>query len=158
MKENLQKEYKKLQEKYRLPDIKKLEKEFDIKFDKPSTILQDAIDGVTNEMEGISKMLESLIFVDSGNPPMHLYQSKMLSDKNVDTFGLLKELMSSYWCGKRIKIQGNEKDMADFVKKNLDKWEKEIKPKMIRLSEIFEKGWKNAKLRELEGEHINYLG
>ena len=103
-------------------------------------------------------MLESLIFVDSGNPPIHLYESKMLSDKDIDTFGLLKELMSTYWTGKRIKIQGNEKEMVSFVKKSMEKWEKNIKPKIIELSEIFETGWKNAKLRELEDNHMSYLG
>ncbi|MBS3052754.1 MAG: hypothetical protein J4428_05285 [Candidatus Aenigmarchaeota archaeon] len=158
MKDEIEKEYKKLQNKYQLPDIKKLEKEFDLKFDKPTSILQDTIDGITNEISDISKMLESLIFVDSGNPPIHLYESKMLSDKDIDTFGLLKELMSTYWTGKRIKIQGNEKEMVSFVKKSMEKWEKNIKPKIIELSEIFETGWKNAKLRELEDNHMSYLG
>ena len=53
MKDEIEKEYKKLQNKYQLPDIKKLEKEFDLKFDKPTSILQDTIDGITNEISDI---------------------------------------------------------------------------------------------------------
>lgn len=155
---DIEKEYKKLQEKYKLPDIKKLEKEFDLKLDKPSSILQDAIDGITEEFSNISKMLESLVFIDPGSPPIHLYESKMLSDNNIDTFALLKDLMSTYWTGRRIKLQGNEKEMGDFVNKSTEKWEKEVKPKIVKMAEIFEKEWKNAKLRELEDSHMNYLG
>lgn len=143
--------YNKLKKKYKLPDLKYLEIEFQIEIKKPELILQNIIDDILDILSDNSKLLESLIFVDSGSPASHLYEASMLNNHKIDAFDLYKKLMSLYWLGKKSKMKIDEKQLAKFINLIFNEWTKKIKPELIEMFETFEKEWINAKLRESEG-------
>lgn len=147
---DVKKDYQKLKKKYKLPDLKSLEAEFEVEIKKPEIILQNIVDGILNVLSENSKLLESLIFVDSGSPASHLYEASMLNDHKIDAFELYKKLMSLYWSGKKVKIKGNEKEIAKLINTVYGEWIKNLKPKLLKMFETFEKEWNNVKLRETE--------
>jgi hypothetical protein len=140
--------FQKLRKRYSLPDLKDLTNEFGCKLDNPDLVLQNLIDSILETISDASKMLESLIFVDSGSSPSFLYEAKMIRENKIDAFSLFKDLMSKYWTGKKVKTKAKEKDMADFIKEIYSKWVKTFKPELMEIYEIFEKEWKNVALRE----------
>jgi hypothetical protein len=146
---DIKKDYNKIKEKYNLPKLEMLEKEFNIELKNPDIILQNVVDGIVDTVGDTAKMLESLIFVDSGSPASHLYEASMLNDHKIDVFEMLKKMMSLYWAGKKVKIKADEKQMASFINTASKEWEKQ-KQEIIKMCETFEKEWHNVKLRETE--------
>ncbi|MFN6992020.1 MAG: hypothetical protein ACK4MM_04805, partial [Fervidobacterium sp.] len=119
---DVKKDYQNLKNKYKLPDLKSLETEFEVELKKPEIILQNIVDDILNALSDNSKMLESLIFVDSGSPASHLYEASMLNDHKIDAFELYKKLMSLYWFGKKAKINGDEKQLTKFISTAYSEW------------------------------------
>jgi hypothetical protein len=144
--------YEEIQKKFKLPSIKELEKEFgfEIKKRELSEIIKDIIDALSEN----SKLVESLLFVDSGSPPSFLYEASMLREREIDIFSIYKDLMSTYWKGKRALLEG-EKEKAEFISKSLAKWKK-IKPELIKIFELFEKEWPNVAFRQ--SDEVAYHG
>ena len=157
MKEDPKKSYENFRKKFDLPGYKEFTTEFGFHPHDGDTILHECIDGITQHIEDVAKMLESLIFVDSGSPPSHLYQAKMLREKDVDTFDLLKKLMKLYWYGKKVLVIANEKEMAEFIKKSFKEWRNDLKGEVVKIWGIFETEWENAKLREIPSS-VSYFG
>ena len=157
MKDETKKSYETLKKKFDLPGYKELTTEFGFHPHDGDTILSEFVDGITQCVEDVAKMLEAVIFVDSGSPPSHLYQAKMLMDKDVDTFDLLKRLMAIYWKGKRVMVLADEREMADFVKKTFKEWKNDLKKEIMKVWGIFEKEWQNAKMREIPTS-VSYFG
>jgi len=138
--------YEVLQKKFHLPSIKELEKEFGLQFksNQPNKIIRE----ITDILLDNSKLIESLIFLDSGSPPSVLYEANMIREKEMDIFSLYKELMSTYWKGKKALLS-DEKQKAEFISKSFTKWKK-IKQELIKIYDLFEKEWPNAAFRQSE--------
>lgn len=151
------KEYEGWRKKYGLPEYRELTMEFGIAIQDGYLCLHELIDGITRNIEEVAKLLESVIFVDAGSPPTNLYQSKMLSNGNIDTFALLKRLMSLYWKGKKVKASANEREMADFIKDVFKEWRNDLKKDIVKIMDIFEKEWQHARMREIPSGY-SYLG
>jgi hypothetical protein len=144
--------YEEFQKKFKIPSIKELEKEFgfEVKKRDPNEVIKEIIDVFSDN----SKLIESLLFVDSGSPPSFLYEASMLREKEIDVFDIYKDLMSSYWKGKRALLE-DEKQKADFIIKSFTKWKK-IKPELIKIFELFEKEWLNVAFRQ--SDEVAYHG
>jgi len=145
---DLKKNYDKLKAKYKLPDLKFLQAEFGIELKE--TILQSIVDGMLNVIFDNAKLIESIIFVDSGSAASHLYEASMINENKIDAFEVYKKLMSLYWSGKKAKIKNDEKIMSAFINECYEKWSKIIKVKLLKMYEVFEKEWNSVSLRESE--------
>lgn len=137
--------YENLQKKFNLPSIKDLKKEFNVDFKKED--LDDIINEITNIFSDNARLLESLLFVDSGSPPARLYEVSMLKENEIDVFDNYKEMMSLFWCGKRVRLNGQEKEKAEFILKSFNKWKK-IKLELEKIFHLFEKEWINTTFRQ----------
>jgi hypothetical protein len=95
-----------------------------------------------------TQTLEPIIFAGSSGDPSILYETNMLKDKRDKTFELFKKLMSIRWRGEKVKNSAKENEMAEFVKTVHDEWINKLKKTFLEICELFEKKWKEAKLRE----------
>ncbi len=154
---DVKKSYGILKKKFGLPTYKELTTEFGLHIHDEDTTLHECVDCIVQHVEDIAKVLESIIFVDSGSPPSHLYQAKMLREKDIDTFDLFKKLMTIYWKGRTVETVANDKEMAEFVKKVFKEWKNGLKGDVVEVWKIFEEEWQNAKLREISSA-VNYFG
>ncbi len=145
---DVKEKYEKLRKKYQLPLFENIIREFPVKLDSPDLILHDITEKICEEISNRVQTLESIIFVGSSSEPSTLYETSMMKDKKDKLFELYKELMSIRWRGEKVKNIAKEEKMADFVKTIYDEWVNKIKKKFIEICEIFEKKWKDVKLRE----------
>ncbi|MEM5777348.1 MAG: hypothetical protein QXJ06_02770 [Candidatus Aenigmatarchaeota archaeon] len=137
--------YEYLQKKFKLPSIKEIKKEFGIELKKED--LDSIINEVTDIFSENARLLESLLFVDSGSPPARLYEASMLKENEIDIFEIYKEMMSLFWFGKRIKLNGNEKQKVEFILKSFNKWKK-MRQELEKIFNLFEKEWVNVSFRQ----------
>lgn len=156
MTQDVRKFYDKLKARHKLPKLEDLENDFSLELKSPGSLLQDIISSITNVLSDNSKMIESLIFVDSGSPASHLYEATMLNSNKLDLFELYKKLNSLYWAGKKVKIKSDEKEMASYINTCTERWNK-FKAELLKMCETFEREWNDVELRETE-EFASYHG
>jgi hypothetical protein len=155
--EDMKKKYEVLRNKYSLPSLTDLTREFCIKLDNPDLILQDIICKIKEKIIDNATTIESIIFVGSSENLSNLYETKMLNNKKKEIFEFYKELMSITWKSRKVETTADEKEMADFIKETYDKWINKLKKQFVDICEKFEKGWKSAILGETPTEMM-YLG
>ncbi|MCX6821905.1 MAG: hypothetical protein NTW30_03960 [Candidatus Aenigmarchaeota archaeon] len=154
---DVKEKYEKLRKKYQLPLFENLIREFPVKLDSPDLILHDIIEKMCEETSNRVQTLESIIFVGCSSEPSTLYETNMVKDKKDKLFEFYKELMIIRWRGEKVKNIAKEEEMANFVKTIHDEWTNKLKKKFIEICELFEKKWKDVKLRE-ESTSLMYHG
>ena len=145
---DVKKKYETLRKKYQLPTFDNLIREFQVKLDNPDLVLYDIIQKICDDICDSVQTLESILFAGSSVDPSTLYEANMLKDKRNKIFELFKELMSIRWKGERVKINGKENEMAEFVKTVHKRWTNELKKSFMEICELLEKKWKNVELRK----------
>jgi hypothetical protein len=145
---DVEESYGKLRKKYQLPVFEDLIREFPVKLENPDLVLYDIIEKICDDMCDRTQTLEPIIFAGSSGDPSILYETNMLKDKRDKTFELFKKLMSIRWRGEKVKNSAKENEMAEFVKTVHDEWINKLKKTFLEICELFEKKWKEAKLRE----------
>lgn len=155
--EDVKKDYEALKNKYSLPILSDLAREFCVGLNNPDLILNDIICKIKEKITDNAKITESLVFVGSSESPSDMYEAKMLKNKRKEIFELYKELMSIVWKVRRIETTADEKEMANFIKEIYDKWTNKIKKEFTSICEQFEKRWKDTSLGDTSTETM-YLG
>jgi hypothetical protein len=145
---DIKNKYSQLRKKYHLPKLEELTREFAIKLENPDLILHDIIYKINEEISDCAKTLESIIFIGSSGEPSFLYEANMLKNKREKIFILYKKLMSLVWEGRKVLTAASEEDMARFINESYNNWIQTPKKEFIGICEIFEKKWKEVKLRE----------
>jgi len=146
--DDAKKNYETLRKKYQLPTFEELLREFPVKLENPDLILHDIVEKICDDVGDCAQTLEPIIFTGSSPDPSTLYESNMLKDKKDEAFEIFKELMSIRWKGEKVKINGKGNEMADFIKTVHKKLTDDLKKDLVEICELFEKKWKDAKLRE----------
>jgi len=150
-------EYQKLQKKYSLPSLKELANNFGVP-SSSGAILNDVMESMLEKIAENAKMLESMVFVNNSASISDMYENQMLNDEE-KLFEFYKGLMSMHWEGRKVKINGKEEEMAEFIKKANKKWEKDVKPVLLKLCDSLNKGWKEAELHNSESDsNMTYHG
>jgi hypothetical protein len=150
--DDIKQKYEMLRKKYKLPLLEELVKEFPVKLDDPSLILSCIVEKICDDMSDHAQILESVIFVGSSSNPSTLYETNMLKDKKEKLFDLYKEVMSIRWGAEKVKNNGKEAEMASFIKNVNAEWTNKLKKSFVEICELFEKKWKEVKLRETSTE------
>jgi hypothetical protein len=146
--DDAKKKYETLRKKYQLPAFEDLIREFPVKLENSDLVLHDIVEKICDDVCDCAHTLEPIVFVGSSTDPSTLYESNMLKDKTDDAFELFKELMTTGWGGEKVKINGKENEMADFIKTVHKKWTNGLKKKYVEICGLFEKKWKDAELRK----------
>lgn len=154
--ENLKKEYVKLAAKYKLPEYKTLNEEFDIEKVQEletDTLLREIRKVIMDKVLAYLRFTELLI--NPSNAPMFFFAIL----KGIDG-GDKKILEDTYAKLGRLEIEVidvdndySEKNEAEFIKHVFQEW-KEIKENMKQVSKALQKGWD----RKTERKEKSYLG
>ncbi len=146
--------YKEMAKKFKLPKLEDLEKVFAFKLSKDSeNIFYDIMKGIEETLIYSRKLLESLIFINEGSSPGHIYESRFIKK---DIFKSYKKLMEIRWKYINLYFHTTEKKCAEFIKTSYDDWNGEIKENILELSKDMENAWKNYKGKKQENQ--NYFG
>jgi len=155
--EDVKKKYETLKNKYSLPSLSDLTREFGINPDNPDLILHDIINKIKEKITDNATITESIIFCGTSENLSNFYETKLLKNKKKEIFDFYKELMSITWKSRKVETIADEKEMADFIRETYDKWIKKLKKEFVDICERFEKGWKSASLGTTSTEMM-YLG
>jgi hypothetical protein len=153
---SIKERYEILRKKYQLPKLEDLTREFAVKLDNPDLILHEIIEEICDGINNRVERLESIIFVGSSGSPSTLYETNMIKDRKEKIFELYKDMMSMMWEGAKVKNIAKDEEMAKFVKSFHDEWTNKLKKKFVEVCELFEKKWKEVKLRESSTSFMYY--
>ncbi len=137
---DLETTYKKLKEKYNLPEFEKLSEDFDIEknIDKESNfILREIRRTITEKISGYLQLFE--ILINPSAPPMFIFS--ILRNISVEDKGTIKEVYKTL---SKIQIEAMKLDVIykesaeeEFIKEVFGIWQK-LKPTVYKLIEKFE--------------------
>jgi len=149
---DVEKEYKKI--KYKLPNFKELDNEFEVSFIKEEAFLLRSIRRkITDKVILSCRIIESLIYPTQSNI-ITAIESKSLDDeqkKKMDN--LYKKFMIFERESLRLDMNPSEKGDADYVNDVFNKWSK-LKKEMIKIVEIMKYSW----VKEEKSDKNNYFG
>ncbi len=151
----LKENYKKLKEKYALPEFDKLNQEFRIEdIDDDTDIpLQKIRSKMTEKMEFFRDMMDKIIQPDANLKEM--YEAKYVNDRSKETaYVLFKKLMQVVRYSNLVKINDSEKENAEFIKDSAAKYDR-LKPQLQEHAQKLRSAWeKDTNIRS----DLSYFG
>jgi hypothetical protein len=142
MEEQVIKKYKKLKEKYSLPDIGEISSFFGIyKIEEEDFLLMQIRKKIVEKFIRISETLESFIHPDT--TISDIYECKAFSNDDRDEiFKLYKRLKLIEKRSMELSFESTEEEEAEFIKQTLLLWN-EVKEKMMHFIKKLKEFWKS---------------
>ena len=140
----LKKDYKKLQEKYKLPSFEELNEDFGIEkaTEETDILIREVRKQISEKTFSYLRFVETLI--NPVNAPMSIFtitKSLGIEEKNKLT-EIYKKLVKSEVQMVSVDIDFSEKKEAEFIKEAYKIW-KEIKKDFLEVMQGVEKNWEN---------------
>ena len=154
--EELKKNYKKLQEKYKIPSFEELNEDFGIEKasgEETDILIREIRKQISEKVFNYLRFVETLI--NPVNAPMSIFTiTKVLGieEKNKLT-EIYKKLVKSEVQMVSIDVDFSEKKEAEFIKETHKIWQ-EIKKDFLEVMQAVEKNWENKS----EGKNRKYFG
>jgi len=143
---NLKESYKKLQEKYKLPDYEELDQEFELLYMKeiyeitrPLVFIRRRI---YDKIGWSSGMIQSILQPNPSSP-INLEESSFFTkeEKQEKLIKLLRQMMYYARLSLDLDISSTDEEEAEFIKEAFNKWQ-EFKPAIKEISTKMKEGWK----------------
>jgi hypothetical protein len=152
MRENFLDVYRKVQERFGLPHLGKLQAVFQLEIDDLEDIHQLRADLSAKLFDFTETIIEPLIWCNSH---CHAIERGMLSpEENAKLFKLYKHVQALKWKNNFLKIKPDSNASAQWLVELWDFWQ-EFEPFVTKLCIKFSKGWKNLKIKS---EPVEYQG
>ena len=155
MSKEIEKQYNELRKKFRLPDFKEIDFEFEISdLEETNFLLRCIIRRIAEKLDFYTTMIEELLQPDTSNV-YAMHETSFFSDiEKKLMYDLYKRLMSLNRSSIAASLNHNEKEEIAFIKTIFDEW-KEIKKDLL----FFVKKMKSSWNTELDiKDDIGYLG
>jgi hypothetical protein len=145
-------EYKKIQEKFDLPQLESLTRAFQFELAE-FTDIDDIRDEISERLfDFIERVVEPLIW--SGQHS-HIIERDMLDKKETaELFELYKKIQSLRWRNNLLMIKPNKEETAKWIKKSWELWN-HLEKKMTKMCKKFSIGWEYLRFKK---EIIDYNG
>jgi len=139
---NLEKEYENLKKKYKLPDFKKLNKEFDLEeIEHDGFLLRRIRNRLYDKVSSFIKILESILYPGSSDMA-NLYESKFFTEDDMDNVSsLFKKLMLIDRRYLLVDLEEDEYKDSEFINTVYEDW-LVLKKDLIKFLEIMKESWK----------------
>ena len=155
MKKEIEKQYIELKKKYKLPDFKEIDFEFEISdIEETNFLLRGIIRKIAEKLDFYATMLEEVLQPDTSN--LYAMHETRFFDENEkkQMYELYQKLMNFNRQSIEISLQHNENDDADFINNLLNEW-KELKKELLMFVRKMRASWKTeADIKE----DLGYLG
>src|SRR3989344_956235 len=148
-------DYKKIQEKYKLPSFEKLNEDFGIEKaadEEIDILIREIRKHISEKAFNYLRFVETLL--NPTNAPMSIFtitKSMGVEEKNKLT-EIYKKLVKSEVKMISIEIEFSEKKEANFIKEIFEVWQ-EIKKDFLEVIKVVEKNWEN----KTEGKNRKYF-
>ena len=148
---NIQLLYKIEKKKFKLPDYKELNFEFDISSIESNDFVLRAIrKKIIEKIDSYTTILGDLLQPDAGISSMH--ELNFVDEKvKQDIINLYSKMMTIKRESEKIEIYNDEKENADFINFVLVEW-KNLKQKLLKTMTLLKESWKK------EDEVVKDLG
>lgn len=138
--------YKKYQIKYKLPDLKDLQKDFPVKLENKETVLSDILDSMFNKISNITESFEGVM---TGEGFASVFEASMLSVTERDeVFKVYKNMRSLLWEARLALSRSDEKEIAEVIKKTYKSWS-ENSEHVASVCKKLSEGWKNLDVSKI---------
>ncbi len=156
---DLRQNYRKFEQKYKLPSFEELDKEFEILYVHSifeiSYPLKFIRRRINDNISWICNMIQTIMQPNPGSI-ISMEESTFFPKENKEGYQkLLKELMYIERLSLALDIESTEENDAELIKTMFNKW-KEIKPKVHEITNILKEGWKKEAVKE--NRNHSYLG
>ncbi|HLC37756.1 MAG TPA: hypothetical protein VJJ53_03180 [Candidatus Nanoarchaeia archaeon] len=139
---NLEKEYEDLKKKYKLPDFKRLNREFDLEeIEHDGFLLKRIRNRLYEKVSFFIKILESILYPSSSDVAS-LYESKFFTEEDMDNVSsLFKKLMLIDRHYLLVDIEEDEDKDSEFINTVYEDW-LILKKDLIKFLDIMKESWK----------------
>ncbi len=151
----MEKQYSELRKKYKLPELKGIDMEFEISdLEQTNFPLRAIIRRIAERLDFYTTMVEETLQPDTAKL-YAIHESRIFDDEEKkEMYDFYKELMIISRKSIEVSLQGNEKEEASFINEFMNEWEK-IKSRLLSYIKRMKDSWKaetNIK------EDLEYLG
>lgn len=148
--------YKKLQEKFNLPQLNELKATFNIDIEENDKIFDNIRNEISEKLFSFAeRVIEPMI---SGNIDSlcSLYEIGMISNTERERlFVLYKNIQSLKWENNMLMVKADDKRTAEWINRTWDFWNNELGLEVEMLCKKLSIGWKNLSFKE---EKVDYHG
>ena len=151
----IEKQYIELKNKYKLPEFKDMDFEFEISdLEETNFLLRAIIRKIAEKLDFYSTMLEEILQPDTSNLyAMHETRFFDEKEKNV-MYDLYKKLMDFNRASIELSLGHNERNEADFINQFFEEWNA-LKQELLKFVNKMRTSWKE----EVDiKEDLRYLG
>jgi len=145
------KSYNKLKEKYELPELSEVEKEFDFELEDTAGIVKAIINQIWERISSMKSYIEGVL-----NPQRYccMIETKFLKSKEKEKiFNFYKKIMIEYW--KTVKATFEEEEAKINQLKNSYKFYQKVKRFSRDYIQRMIDGWSEEKTEEKQKDYIN---
>ncbi len=148
-------EYEKAKKKYGLPDLKSIEKDFELSsIENTNFLLREIAKSMIEKLELAINVLSDLIQPDTNNlASVHEFRAFDDGEKK-HLYDFYSQLMMLHRKGLQVSFSLEEKEEAEYIKLFSSSW-KDIKQQMKSTIQKMEQSWKEESAHESE---LGYLG
>ena len=151
----IEKQYNELRKKFKLPEFRETDNEFEISdLEETNFLLRAIVRRIAEKLDFYSTMLEEILQPDTSN--LYAMHETRFFDENEKKgmYDLYSKLMNFNRQSIEVSLEHNEKEEADFINNILNNW-KEIKRELLNYVKKMRASWK--KETDVK-EDLGYLG
>jgi len=143
-------EYRKVQERFGLPQLVKLQKIFQFEVDEYSDIHHIRTEISHKLFDFSENIVEPLIWC---NQQCHAVERDMLTEAEYkELFQLYKKIQALRWKNNMLKMKPDTNETAKWIKDMWTFWG-EFEPKVSRICDKFSKGWETLSFKEKTADY-----
>ena len=154
-KKETEKQYSELRKKYRLPEFKEINYEFELSdLDETDFLIKSIIRRIAEKLDFFIGLFEELLQPDGSNLSA-MHESRVFEDnEKKEAYNLYRKLMILSRRTIELSLNSNEKDEAEFISGFFSEW-KPIKEELKKYLNKIKESWKTE--TDIK-EDIGYLG
>ena len=151
----IEKQYNGLRKRFKLPEFKDIDEEFEISdLEETNFLLRAIIRRIAEKLDFYTTMLEEILQPDTSNL-YAMHETRFFDeDEKKRMYDLYRKLMNLNRKSIEVLLEHNEKDQADFMNKFLNEW-REIKNELLGFIKKMRSSWETDVDVE---ENVGYLG
>ena len=151
----IEKQYNELRKKYRLPDFKELNFEFEISdLEETNFLIRGVIRRIAERLDFYTTLLEEILQPDTAKL-YAMHESRVFEEEDKKKmFDFYRKLMILNRRSVEVSLENNDKEEASFINDFMDEWEK-IKSELLFYVRKIRDSWKAE--TDIK-EDVGYLG
>lgn len=147
--------YRRMQDKFKLPQLNELKETFKFELEGEEKIFDQIRSEISDRIFTFSEKIIEPVIAGSESYSC-LFEQEMLSDEERQRlFDIYKKIQVLKWENNLLMLHPDEKKAAEWVKKTWELWNDEIEAELSKVCRKLSNSWSNLKFKS---DHQNYNG